>query len=80
MPEHDPVRYWCRAGQLVLEHVEQLNPSLVPLHEPLRYPLAHSWLEHVVHVPLAVGDDPLRYWPLTHVGCFMQVPSVLPLT
>ena len=47
---------------------------VVPLQEPLRYsvPVLQAVLLQVVHVPLAVGELPLRYCPVEQEGWLMH--------
>ena len=60
----------CSAHSPCVLHV---NPSVVPVQVPARYcPSPHCALLHVVHVPLSVNDDPLRYSLLPQVGWSLQ--------
>ena len=68
----EPFRY-SPALQLPLS--AHLNPSVVPLHEPVLYcEEPHLVFEQDVHVPLAVEDAPLRKRPLPHEGWSLQSP------
>jgi len=74
-----PLRNW------LLWHVgwsAHLNPSLVPLHVPVRNRdelEPQSALEHEVQVPFAVVDEPLRNCSAGQDGCALHSnPSVVP--
>ena len=66
-----PLRNW------LLVHVGwalHLNPSVLPLHEPVRYCEGEHWaLLHDVQVPEAVVDEPFRNWDDEHVGRALQL-------
>ena len=80
VPEHAPVRYLL-AGQVVLEHVLQLNPLVVPPHVPDRNsPAGHVLREQALHwLSAAPAHPPDRYKPVPHAAQVLhEKPSVVP--